>query len=521
MATKKKTKGGKVGTVYGSPKPPKEGYRAVTGKNSGSTHEVKIGSTSDSNYDTAGLYQGKAADTAKFSTVNKPKEVGVISSNMGKDMVKEADRKIAGLIPESPLSSNLTPEQRMNEEAAQKIRFGTTDPMTKTDAATTEATKPETSTDTITYVNESTGQEYTLRGDALTDANKKSLEDKGYTVATSDISTAEKNPEIAALEAEVKTGQATVDTFTKSLEALLISDKDLRGDIRTITQGYNARVEQAQQITERRKQALETLGVRTGARYSGGMGGVFGGIISEEERQGLSRITEIENAKQNAIFDAKKAARDHNFSLYTKLVAIADKKQDEKIKELKTLKEAQRLQNEKLDAERKQVETEALIAGLIKDGVKDPIDIYTELAAAGKLGDYTLNDVLKIAGSLDNISYLNPKKGKAGTESEYSDVPTGGYDITEGFDFAKAKTADYKKLARQLMPGDLGNKLLVELTDEEIVEFMKDYTDAVNGAQQNINPEDFYMNWVEKSGAVKENKTAYEKKLDALKASFE
>jgi len=95
------------------------------------------------------------------------------------------------------------------------------------------------------------------------------------------------------------------------------------------------------EINERRQVAMETLGVRTGARYTGGSGGIMGGILSEEERQGLMRIESIENDKQDAIMGAKKAARDQNFTLYTTLATKAEKIQEKKATELQALKKAQ------------------------------------------------------------------------------------------------------------------------------------------------------------------------------------
>jgi hypothetical protein len=445
--------------------------------------------------------------------------VGVISSNRGKNLVKEADKTMARFTPD-PLSAGLTPEQQKNEDAAQAIRFGTG---TNTGTAKPEAAQPDTSKDFITYYNESTGQEQTLRGSAINDANKAALEGKGYTLATSDTSNQAETPEITKAKTELATADKQMQAYMTRLESTLVSDKELASEIRGIKSTYAARIQEAEEITARREQMIQTLGARTGARYTGGMGGVLGGLISEEERQGLMRIESIENDKQGAILDAKKAARDNNFSLYTKLMDIADRKQEQKSDELKTLKEAQRVQSEKLEGERKRVETESYIAELMNSGVKDPMDIYTQLAAAGKLGDYTLSDILGIAGALDNIEYMNPKKAAAGTAgSSYSEVPTDGYDITQGFNFGKAKTADYKNLARELFPGDFGNKLLVELTDEELIEFIKDYTDDVNAAQSNIDPESYYLDWAEKLGAVKSEDTSssFTKKLEELKATY-
>ncbi len=334
----------------------------------------------------AGSKEEKAYTKAQAETGG----VGVISSNQGKDLVKTADDTMTRLAPEMP-TVGLTPEQKKNEDAAQAIRFGTAG----APGATTEPKQKDTAGNFVTYYNEKTGQEQTLRGDAITDANKQALEQSGYTVASADTSTdTTENPEITSLETQITTGQTAIDGFMKKLEASLITDKELRGDIRTISQGYAARMDEARQITEQRKQTIQTLGARTGARYTGGMGGVLGGIISEEERQGLMRITEIENSKQEAIRNAKTEARNYNYNAYTKLMEQADKYQEQKVAELTALKAAQAAQDKVIAEEKKQSEYDALIGEQLAAGVTDPVELFKNLG--GKVPFDMIGEVIKL-----------------------------------------------------------------------------------------------------------------------------
>lgn len=310
------------------------------------------------------------------------KERGMISSEQGKNKVKEADKSMDRFAPE-PISAD--PTQPITKAGVPAPISATTPAPTTSAPATTPApaaTTPDTSTDFVTLYNQTTGQEKTLRGAAANPTNINAALKDGYSMAVSDTSTAPESPtstQIKKVEGEVGILQNTINAYTSKLESTLITDKELRGEIRTISKGYNARIADAQEITERRKQTINTLGTRLGARYTGGMGGILGGIISEEERQGLARITAIENEKQKAISDAKTEARNYNYSAYTKLMAQAEKLQEDKKKELTTLKEAQRLQDEKIAEEKQQAEYDSLIVEQLSTGVTDPLQIVRAL----------------------------------------------------------------------------------------------------------------------------------------------
>lgn len=317
--------------------------------------------------------------------------VGVISSNQGKGLVKTADETMSRLAPAPIVTTDGTAVGTPTTPAT----GGTAGAPVTSTGATTEPKQKDTAGNFVTYYNEKTGQEQTLRGEAITAANKQALEQSGYTIASADTSTdTTETPEITALKTQVTTGQTAIDGFMKKLEASLVTDKELRGDIRTISQGYAARMDEARQITEQRKQTIQTLGARTGARYTGGMGGVLGSIISEEERQGLMRITEIENSKQEAIRNAKTEARNYNYNAYTKLMAQADKYQEQKVAELTALKAAQAEQDKVIAEEKKQSEYDALIGEQLAAGVTDPVELFKNLG--GKVPFDMIGQVTKL-----------------------------------------------------------------------------------------------------------------------------
>lgn len=318
-------------------------------------------------------------------------EAGVISSKQGEKLVDTAAEKITRLTPEDPM---LNADQLMADSQAKLDQAKGMKLDAPTAAQPGPVQQPETSSDFVTYYNQSTGQEQTLRGQAMNDTNRKALQEQGYTLASSDSSAAQQNPEIARLDKEVNNLGTELSGYLKSLETTLVTDKELKGELRTISRGYDARMDEMRGITERRKQTIETLATRMGARYTGGMGGITGGLISEEERQGLARITSIENDKQSALQKAKEAARNNNYGVYTKLADQAERLQVKKANELTNLKEAQRKQDEKIALEKKQSEYDALIGEQLVAGVTDATELFKNLG--GKVPFDQIGEIIKL-----------------------------------------------------------------------------------------------------------------------------
>lgn len=339
----------------------------------------------------------------------------LISSQQGKKLVTIADQTMDNLAPITALPNSPVSEGGQTS--------GTTP---TTDKTTTTPETADNANDYVTYINEQTGQEMTLKGPALTEQAKADALKKGYVEASSEISGVKTTPEMAKLQREVDSATRETDTFMSRLESMLITDKELKGEISQISAKYKARQNEMRDINERRQVAMETLGIRTGARYTGGSGGIMGGILSEEERQGLMRIESIENDKQDAILAAKKAARDQNFTLYTTLAQKAEKMQEKKATELQALKKAQAEQDAKIAEEKQQSEYDALIMEQLATGETDPLKIVQALS--GKVP----------FDQIKEITELMPKKEYqfvAGTENQASgvfDKSTGVFTRTGG-----------------------------------------------------------------------------------------
>lgn len=397
----------------------------------------------------------------KFKEEN-PNYMGtpMITSQMGKNIVRGADETIANL---SPVTAQ--PEQPTSQQGS-ATQPSVTTPETPT-------APPTESKDFLTYINPTTGQEQTLRGTAITDANQKALETQGYQLGIGDTSAPADTPEIAQAKADLATADSAVNSYMTKLTSMLVSDKELASEVRSISQGYKARVQEAKEITDRRTKTIQTLATRLGARYTGGSGGIMGSIIAEEERQGLQRIEAIENDKQDAILEAKKAAKEQNFSLYAQLAQRAEKIQEKKASELKTLKENQAKQDALIAAEKQKAIYDSLIAEELANGTRDPLELYMNLK--GQVPYDVVAEMAKIMpdnkpvvlGKSDTL--VDPKTGKIiargvgeAVKKTVSITPIGTPSIA-----GLGASYDESSIEAQLTINDILNKLPVQLKNSE------------------------------------------------------
>ena len=221
----------------------------------------------------------------------------------------------------------------------------------------------------------------------------------------------------AELSLEGQAARQDLDRLIAGLDTFRISDAELRNQTRAIVDGYDARIRQMEDINRRREQTFETLGFRTGARFSGGVrGGVFGGIISEEERQGVNRIAELEAAKQADILAAKKEARAQNYDVYVQKINNAEKKYQEQIALIEKLNKLyidKQKENEEEEKAMNKIEhsitVDRAIGDLMSQGITDPKEILDMLNydEAGELiGDVTLKEIRDSMKLLDGTAGL-------------------------------------------------------------------------------------------------------------------
>lgn len=299
-------------------------------------------------------------------------EPSLISSSQGASVVENTNSQLNDLAAKSstqmPVETTTPTDTTKTETGSLSIGKDETTPAAPEPTTTTE--------DYVTYINPKTGAEKTLRGDAISDAARKSLENGGFEILEESTS---KGTDNAKTSNDLKSAQTELDSAIRDLQDSVINDRELRQTISQITKRYSARMRQMEDVNRRREQTLSTLGIRLGSRYTGGSSGVFGGILAEEERQGIERVTVLENEMNSAIESAKKAAKEHNFSVYTKLVEKAQEKYDEKQKAVKDLQKTQDEQDKLVKDEANLVANQSAVIEQIQSGMKTPAEIFAAL----------------------------------------------------------------------------------------------------------------------------------------------
>ena len=230
---------------------------------------------------------------------------------------------------------------------------------------------------------------------------------------------AQKTPEVLKAEQDVANAKSDKDSLSQQLGSYFQSDASLQPMLDAIGAQWDARIKDMERVNNSRVGNLQTLGNRTGSQYTGGnAGGVFGGIISEEERQGVTRIGELNAQKLAAIQAAKQAQRDNNWKVYSAQTALAQTKYDDSVKELDKLTAIQTEANKKLQEKAdkaKEAEIRAsrdgTITGLIEQGITDPSKILQTLNydEQGNLtGDFTFKEINDITEKMKVAEKVEP-----------------------------------------------------------------------------------------------------------------
>ncbi|GAH53868.1 unnamed protein product, partial [marine sediment metagenome] len=214
--------------------------------------------------------------------------------------------------------------------------------------------------------------------------------------------------DVTAARGQLETARADLRSF----DATIGQDPQLRRILDTISATWDIRIRDMEEANRRREQSMETLGIRLGARWAGGTRGVFGGIVSAEERAGIQRVADIEAKKQASLLNAEIAFREEEWDRYGEMVDLAEEEYKEQVEELEALNEATLEQNKMIFEETQK----AVALDLLRSGVTDPLEIQR---ASGmeldEIGD--LIDVLDFEGRIEGII--------AATELEYTALETG------------------------------------------------------------------------------------------------
>lgn len=333
----------------------------------------------------ASKYQGLGGTLSNGAIPLPPetdgKEPLAIFSKDGKATVEEAKNKLAGFMPpEKPTTE--TPEKTATPETKGGLTFD-------------EAVS--------LFGQDFTGIQQQPDGTYVPD--KTALERLGITSKKSETETA------------LEQSKTEMESIKKQLAGFLIPDEEVQRQIGNISSQWDARANEMREINRRREASLMTTGLRLGSQYTGGLrGGVFGSIISEEERQGVSRIQDLEAKKQEAILAAKQAQRENNYTVLVKQADLLEKSYNKQLDEIKELNKLQadkskelRDEKVKLDEADRVRNISDFVSDSISSGITDVNEIYRELRKAGIAGsDAEVNKALKNLYTKEEIKEENP-----------------------------------------------------------------------------------------------------------------
>ncbi len=318
-----------------------------------------------------------------------PKEIGAMTTDMAAGYIQKDNETLDRL---SGISNVI------NQKTGEKIPIGQ-------QGQQIQQPQPE-KLGTIKFLNQD-NQTKELSGESITPESYQSLINQGFFAiessgnvpswaTTGDIETGRANAELLRMRKEK-------DDLLAGLKSFTVTDEQLNSQVSGIEKLYNVRIKDMEEINRRREQTVKTLGIRTGSRYLGGEGGVFGGIISAEERAGVDRISDLEAKKQQAIVEARDAARTKNWQVYSKQVESAETQYKEQLETVKELNKKIVEQNKKVQEQKSRSSRDSAIADLISQGITDPtklLDMLNYDEKGNLIGDISMEEISKVIESI-------------------------------------------------------------------------------------------------------------------------
>lgn len=362
-------------------------------------------------------------------------------------------------LTEEDVKSRVAAQQKLEqEEAAKKEK--------ETFAGLDEYVK-------LTRTDPTTGQEQTqiFANPALNKSQIDALLSAGWNIDEANLKQAisfgpaqEVKPSLTPEQEALETAKSEVERLRSEADSFKITDAQLNSQIQNITSAWDSRVVQMQDVNKRREKLFETLGYRIGAQFTGGIrGGIFGGIIAEEERQGLMRIGELEAKKNAEIQDAKDAARKQNWDVYVTKLESAENTYAEQVKKIEEINKLNIAEQKKIDEQERKTTRDLAIAGLLNQGISDKKQLLNYLNIDDKgniIGDFTAEEIDKTVDSLS---------GGAATKLN-SDYELFNYAKDNGwlpenatlFDYWKLK-AESQKVKQDPSSSGLDNKTITQI----------------------------------------------------------
>lgn len=371
------------------------------------------------------------APAPAVATSNEPSAFSSVKGSNIIDQSKKTADKLSGVTtPPTPTTSNPNPP---------------------TPPANNPTPPSATQTDTVTLINPDTEQKITFNNASINKASIQSYLNSGYTLSeangnipdwlTPTKSTGASGTSLDDANAALTTAKSDLDTAKAKLTSFDVSnDPALQSILGNVSSQWDTRIADMQRANDSRAAAINTTGIRLGSQFTGGAGGMFGSILSAEEKDAISRIATLQSQKQQALTDAKTAYENQQWDRYAKLVDLAQKTYEDQLTSVSALNKATVEANQKIQERADQSERDNVIASFVKNGVTDPVAI---LKAGNKLGyNLTADDVNKgltnLGAWVDNqkdIADIVKKVGANGAPASIIDA------VTKAGNLADAVTA--------------------------------------------------------------------------------
>ena len=330
-------------------------------------------------YDVGGTtYDAKTGRPAEpVNTFGQPISKGygaivptLFSSERGKDIIndkKKIEQSLGGGLPQSQIDA-------MNQSSVDAANR----------ANASKKQEPTATPTTVTLINPNTEQTVTFQDASINRENIQSYLNGGWTMSEGagnvpDWLRPSKDGSFSTVPAtEYDTAKADLTTARSNLANLNVNnDPVLKQMLSNISQQWDTRIAEMEQANKSRQASLSTTGIRLGSRYTGGMQGMFGGILSAEETQASGRIATLESQKSQALLEARNAYQNQEWTKYSKAVDTAQRAYDQQLQAVTELNKAQVTQTQKLKDEARLGTLSTAVAGLMKRGVTDSKDLIS------------------------------------------------------------------------------------------------------------------------------------------------
>ena len=239
---------------------------------------------------------------------------------------------------------------------------------------------------------------------------------------------------VSALDEEDKEYESLVSDLD-SIRSTLSSAQQAYVD--SIKGVYETRRTQMADVNKREQASLEAFGIASGGLRRTAS---FGGILSEQERQGISRLKELDLEEKQLVSQAELEYAQEDFRVLSEKINLYNERREEKAKVLAEIQKAALEANKKAMEQQRKASVGVAVAGLMRQGVTDPKTIleYLNTDESGALiGDVsadelkTILDTYNSGGAAKDIGEVVKAIGKNGAPSAIIDAVSGASTLAE------------------------------------------------------------------------------------------